>query len=178
MPYTGRHRAARSVPRRPRRKFIWSTLSSVATTTTAGSTTVINVLGDLESAVGANLVGCTITRVRGHITFQALSAAPLLEATWGLVVVPASMVTTTELNPQVHPYLNWHILDQSAQPAAVSSGDLNHDWPVGLLHREIDLRSKRKLENVEDQYTLAVNAATGTGPANWSIYLRTLVQLP
>lgn len=140
---------------RPSRKFIWARLFISDAVTDLASPTFFDALDLVQTAIGADLIGSTIVRIRGNLL------ATNADATTGSTLVTAMRVMTTS---------TFAGLTQANGPAT----DENADWMMyeafnltasgnetyGSQRKEIDVRSSRKLEEVGQSLLFAMQGTT------------------
>jgi hypothetical protein len=164
---TRHRRASFSGVRTERRKLVWTT-SVVANNTIAnGVVTATDLLAGLEVA-GASVLGITVMRI--HAQFSTAFAAVGDRITAG-IVVGSSADTGNQLDPAVLPDLDW-MLNRAVFPNS-SGATVNAVEPW-----EIDLRSKRKMQELNQRLFFAWKPATSGGTTSLSAQFRTLIALP
>jgi len=141
-----------------RRKLVWSFVNGSFTGSAANQ--AFDLLGGLEVA-GASKLGCTV--VRTHLQFVTLlsAAGTFLDFFQiGLRVATVNDVATNDLAPFSRPDEDW----AWNQTFWVEDGD-TQQWmdpsnPVGAV---IDCRAKRKVEELQETWALAVEPALTVG---------------
>jgi len=162
-----RSRLVRGGGGRSRRKLVWATADG--TIALAASPNSVNVdLTPNFRVAGASLLGVTIMRTRGSLTVDNTGRAVGNRVKWGFLVgrttdLPGTIALANDDS------LDWMLI-QSQNP--VSSGGA-----VGQERFEVDLRARRKMQELDQAYLLA---ASNTSGAAMSIryYVRTLLALP
>jgi len=137
----------------------------------------IDLLQTYKAAVGAEAVGTTIMRCHLTVVPRALAAADMF---WvGLHVYDlgditgAVTVSANIANPKDNPYVDWMYARRfiaDSQESNVISGRSGLD---------LDLRSKRKLHQVQEAFGLCIyQESVGTVAKTYDIFARTLLALP
>ena len=163
---TRRIRVSRAGGRRTqRRKLVWATVDSTGIAVTAGGTVLVNALAPFITG-GASVLGCTVMRT--HLYAFPDTAEPGAW-TFGMIVGRGSD-TGTELDPLTHPELDWMLLTQR-------NGTYSGATPDAITAFEFDLRSKRKMEEQGQRYTLVFHNG-GVASRNMRYFCRTLIALP
>jgi len=168
MPLRRRPASRSSFQRTQRRKTIWADLRTDHLTV-ASVPSLLLPLATLESAMGAQTVGSTVVRMHGHVTPRILGVGTL-DWTVGIGVFPTTS-DADDLDPMLNPFLDWMIINHE-QLDATATGRHYHS-PYRF---EFDLKSKRKLDEVDDQLFLVIKSL-GAG-LNFFISCRTLLLLP
>jgi len=148
--------------------MVWARASSTSTAIGATGYTE-DALGNLETALGANLIGCTVVRVRGVIdAFPSVTSANAAMIA-GLRVGSSS--DTAGEGPYTLPYEDWSMFE----PFLFQIGDTRD---MDKFHRVIDVKSMRKVEEVNQAFRLFFEPGT-PGPL-WLVswWLSILVKLP
>ena len=161
-------RAARPAGRSQRRKLVWATLDQ-SVTIPAGQISNVNLLAAL-SVAGSSLLGVTVGRT--HIRIQATTATAGDLVRIGLVIGRATDVGINIPGQQdpANPELDWMLLDRRA----VQGQETN---VAGKPCYSYDLRSKRKMQELNQAYVLALQDS-GAASSTWQLWARTLVMLP
>jgi hypothetical protein len=159
--------------RRPqRRKLVWATANLVNLTIAAGAKRNDDMLLNLQ-VVGASTLGATVMRTHMTLAFAEATADTGQGVYLGLIV--ANAPTATNIDPSVDFGDDWMLLrvvgPQSNNRNTVVIGT-NELWG-----QEIDLRAKRKLEELNERYFLCMKN-NGSGVVNFSMFCRTLLALP
>ena len=158
--------------RSSRRKVVWarSTVNDLTVPTTG---VVQNLLYSFETDYGANLIGATVTRVRG-----------LISASLNVSTGPSQMVFALRVNsdatvalgngPFDQPHLDW----MGWEPfifrfAGITGNEMNRDQ---ALSRVIDIKSQRKLEEINEQLSAWVEGNQQAWTISWNLSI--LLKLP
>ena len=157
-----------------RRRTAWADQRTAFTVGTG--TLVIEDLLAGWTAAGGSLEGVTIGRV--HLNWAPVSGVgtttsnPFVE--WGLYVDDKSETNVTIDNPSGSPYSDWlinrtdYVAFSTTQPA----------WINGPGSAQVDIRSKRKLDNIGDSLFVAINSTEPAGTCSHSIVMSTHLALP
>jgi len=171
-----RHRSIRAGSRVPRRRLTWANYNHTGLVVgLSGHGLNIDLLADFVSA-GGDINGVTIMRT--HLRFwpaTAVAAADVLY--YGLMVMGSNQIQPSFVlgasavnNPSDDPYLDWMISDvREARPTygVSSTNEIN-----------LDLRSKRKMEDLQETLGLSVVAKTVGASLSVDVFARTLLALP
>jgi hypothetical protein len=156
-----------------RRQLVWATDSLTATSIAAGAKlNQRDLLANLETP-GAGILGATVIRTHSAWTFSwsTTDTAPAL--TVGYIVDDAP--TVTNLDPSTAFSDEWMLL------VSLTPGNINRQMILNgtTLYggHEIDLRSKRKLHQLNVKYFLAATNV-GTAAVSVACFTRTLLALP
>lgn len=154
-------RSSSRVSRGTRRKFVWAHIRDTSTVPASGVPNRLNLLGDFETALGAQLIGATVVRIRGVMSVvgtavvggvpNIVRAAAIVEPNPGSAAVAADGPWGGQFNDWMlfEPFMDWG-------PAVVQT------MPVGS--RVIDVKSSRKIEEINE--TLFLYVAAPVAPAN------------
>jgi len=166
MPY--RH-VARNTARRPqRRKLIWVTSSVNSGAIAAGSNWSVDMVAGMRVA-GASLLGTTVMRIHAQLEVNS-GAATAGSFNWFGIKIADQVEITTTLALSSSVYDDWMIYDQVFSHFTGATVD-------ATVIRSIDLRSKRKMEEMSQTLGLFVSNTSGVAQTyNW--YSRTLLALP
>jgi len=146
-----------------RRRYIWGRYF-VDTVAAGGAIANTNLLGDLETELGSALVGCTIMRIRGTLTH--LPSAAITELALGIGVFPVSSGVTEPVGQEYADWMYWERFKWFATAATSSEAQ----------RIPIDVRSRRRLDEVEQ--TLILAETNGAAANTWNLSLSILVLLP
>jgi hypothetical protein len=172
-PYRGR---AVSVGRRrgSRRKLVWATNQLASTSVGAGAKlNMVDLLGNLETP-GASTLGATVMRTRMNVAATFLTTDTGPGVIFGLIVDDA--VTVTNLDPANAFGDDWMLL-RTFGPTAAYPGTATvqgTNWFCSLM---IDLRAKRKIEELAERYFLCMTNQ-GSAAVQFGAFTRTLIALP
>lgn len=154
-----------------RRKLVWATTSGSLSTVPTGAGTLIDLLSGYRAA-GGTTQGITI--IRTHAQFA--TAAPLSGLTsadgvgLGLIIGNGTESAST-LNNQDF-FLDWMLRRElfSASATSLPNNTAAAAW-------DIDLRAKRKVEELNQTYWMSVNAIATATPS-FSYFVKVLLALP
>lgn len=172
-----RSRVSSPSSRRPRRKLVWARqLNHTPAAIAAGAVVVIQPLTNFRAGLGADLIGSTIMRTR--LTFNVSNAvanhAIMVDMAMG--VFPENEATQTPLlSPSVdvhEDWMFWHMID--ANPGA-ATGEFAHPGPYA---QEFDIKSKRRLDELQQDLILFVRNAHPTDAVNYAYATSVLIALP
>ena len=160
-------RSTRSV-RSARRKLIWATTAQNVTIA-AGAHTTVDLLASIEVA-GASTLGITVMRTHCEI-YVSNWAGVNDEVVYGFIIardtdIGAALGPNANADTELD-WMLWSALFPNGSGAAV---DVATTYPI-------DLRSKRKMEEMGQRYALCmtnISAASKT----FTVICRTLVALP
>ena len=131
----------------------------------------IDLLANLKVA-GSSVLGATIMRTHCSLSFSEASADTGQGVIAGFIVSDAP--TTVNLDPSTQFGLDWMLL----RPLGPSG--TGNEIVIGTTlfwGHTIDLRSKRKIEELGEQYLLCL-FNNGSGTVSVSRFTRTLIALP
>lgn len=160
--------ARRNVSRGTTRKFIWARSNEAVQVT--GDAVANDLLLDFETAYGAQLIGCTIVRIRGYMYAAATEGVSNTADQFRF----AARVSSGQVNVGV--------LDQTLSPWA----DENADWmlwepfatvnsPVvasadgELVARRVDIKAARKLGELGERLVLFLGGNPGAPLITWNV---------
>lgn len=156
-----------------RRKMVWARHLNTGTTITVGATgTQLNLLSSFETEYGANLIGATAIRIRG-----VMFGTPTVAGSGSLIAgvrVSNDADATAGNGPQSSPYADWMLYESFIFD---DGGLLDLTGDSQVVSRVVDIRSMRKLEEINEQLTLWLEAA-GTGNWRFTSSLSILLKLP
>lgn len=165
---------------RPRRKLVWArdfttgTLIATNTVATAAAATPtrFNLLTAFETAYGANLIGCTVMAIKGHLGFLGQSTVAgdhffaragikVTDQPLALVAGNDSLYSTDSNTGGAHD--DW----MAFVPFVVPSTGAGQASPgiegVGSSIARVDFQSRRKIEELGQSLMLDVSAIAVTG---------------
>ena len=161
------HRGSRIVGRGQRRKLIWGTTQVQTFNVPANTGHVFDLLSVLEVA-GASTLGITIMRTHVRMQINLGASGDFLQI--GLLIGRDADVGLAVPTPFNEPELDW--MWDTVEFARASGAAIDSPFTV-----EYDVRSKRKMEELNQRYLLCVyNSAAAAH--NVSYFVRTLVALP
>lgn len=147
--YVARNRRTTS----PRRKFIWAR-TSVTGSMGANSIGRSNLLSNFESLYGAELIGCTIVRIRGIITTSSSAIDQLFVAAAMVEPDPVGTLDVAE-GPTQRPYASW-MLYEPFVTSGLANGAQNETGA-----RMIDVKANRKLDELDEQLSFYIQTPSG-----------------
>lgn len=157
-----------STGRRPQRKLVWARKRGAFAFTAGTTLNKVNLLEDFEAAYGANLIGATVTRIRGAAVgdFDGATNAVLAAR-----IGQESEVDTppTPLSGPINePFADWMLWEPFLSVAGETPGTPAHG-------RVIDVKSQRKMEEIDEELSLWGSSAT-VGTLIWDLSI--LLKLP
>lgn len=163
----------RSSSRPARRRLIWARYRSTSLAIVAGTAFNVDPLATFETAYGAQLLGCTVMRVRGSITAKMVAGVNA-QLTWAMKVADLPGVSTeapasSGVNDDWFMYENW--VSVTSTPTALE--------PSIQLQKEIDVRARRRLDELGQRLVLAGEVTSaGAGQFVTGVNLSILIALP
>jgi len=167
----------------PRRRLIWAEFDALANMTANNQWITLDLLQTFKAATGSDVAKATIMRTHGYVMPTAVATA---DRYWvGLAKYNSdditSAVTTNAFvpNPHDNPYIDWAFMSR----ISVDAFGWSHPSSVGVGFGggsgfDIDLRSRRKLENVQETWGLCLYQDTvGTVAKTYHVFFRTLLAL-
>ena len=143
--------------------------------------TTIDLLQTYKASVGASAVGATVMRTHLWVLPHGIAA---FDRWWiGLSVgdlndIQAGVPTNNALvpNPKDDPYIDWMFVRQNLNDNTLNSGAPGQSTWQGI---NVDLKSKRRMHQVQMAYTLTIYQDNVTTVAkNYDWFARTLIALP
>jgi hypothetical protein len=141
------------------RKFVWARAEAATAAVAPGGFQVTSALAVFETVLGASLIGATITRVRGVIcmipTITASTTA--LRGRMGMRVDPklgTSTVTDGVYGSEHGDWMAWW-------PLQCGAGAVNTIQTGQTSCREVDVRSMRRLDELDETLDLWFGAPAG-----------------
>ena len=160
-------RSSRVITRSARRKLVWATLNT-GVSVGAGAVKGFDLLGNLETA-GASVLGATVMRT--HYQLGLNWNTPVVNDFWCIgQLICRDVDITTGIDPNTNPGDDWML---SKQYYVFATGAA---FNIASYH-DIDLKSKRKVQELEQRCGLMVANHSATA-RNVNLYVRTLVALP
>lgn len=165
---------------RPRRKLVWArtlVAGSISSTTfpAPGDVAYVNLLGQFETQYGADMLGCTIMRLRGRVGFvvTGVNTASIAQLIFG------ARIATQESSSPPAPLTE---LPDSAGPATSPHADWMCYAPINSTFNGddsglIDVKSMRRLDEL-NQYFLGAFQMGNNSAATFNATLSTLLALP
>lgn len=176
MPYRRRRSSMRSRGRR--RKLVWAQRTASQAFTANAQWTNFDLLQEYKAATGASSVGVTIMRTHLWVLPHAPAAG---DSYWvGLHIgdlndATANTTNAFVANPHDDPYIDWMFAQKYEYDVNLRVPVPNTDFAGSL----IDLRAKRRMEEVQSAYLLTVYQDSVTTVAKtYDIFSRTLIALP
>lgn len=166
--------------RTPRRKLVWArTLfaGSIASQAAPQDTLFVNLLGQFETQYGADMLGCTIMRIRGNLTWSATGQTTVPSIAQLIVGV---RIATQESSLPPAPLTE---LPDTAGPALSPHSDWMLFHPVtsyvnGDGSNVIDAKSMRKLDELGQYLLMAIQPGNVSMAATVNGTFSTLLALP
>jgi len=160
-----RSRTRRS--RGPRRKLTWARSQFSVTGAALPGIVRIDLLAQLETAVAAQLLGCTVMRIRGVLALdQSLNGVLVAAARVGA----ANETIIAGLAPYGAPYLDWMMWEPFVSTAIAAGGD--------AAARVVDVKSRRRLDRLNESLYLFIDTTNPAGTLDYSLDLSVLIALP
>lgn len=128
--------------RRPTRKFVWARQEGIITNVAVDGVTRTALLSDFETLYGAQLIGCTIVRIRGLIGVRPVTAASSFNSVRAAVQVepnPSGAPVVAD-GPYGGEHNDWMLFEPFHTASGVGNSEVDG--------RVIDVRSSRKLEEL------------------------------
>ena len=159
---------------RSQRKVVWARHSLTGATIASGVPVKVNLLDQFETAYGANLLGATITRIRGVI----VAGNNISPTATGQLLLAARIGASSEVSADANdgvtqPYLDWMLwepLVYQALPADPQTSD------SVALSRIIDVKSQRRLEELNQELQMWIAASSTSFAYSWNLSI--LLKLP
>lgn len=164
MPRYSRTRS-RSVSRGTRRKFVWvrHLLLTSGTNFTVGS----DLLSQFETDYGAQLIGCTIVRIRGLIFANSDGAAGTTNhVRFGARVLSGALDLSGPV-PDQSPFVDENADWMLWEPMIHSIPPLDDGPDVGIM-RMIDVKSSRRLEELGERLVMFSASNPGATTVEWA----------
>jgi hypothetical protein len=160
----------RTHSRAPRRKTVWAR-TLISSSVAAGGIFTVDLLGAFNTAYGATLIGSTAVRIRGviNVSLTTVGAATGDQLRVGARVVDTAETAVVAEGPVNLPFTEWMMFESFAQ---IGLGQIGNE----TTGRRIDVRSMRKIENMQD--TLRLFAQPNTGTWSFCADLSVLLKLP
>lgn len=169
---------------RLRRKLIWARTRTITPTSIALNTPLgFNLLDEFETQLGAQLIGATIMRIRGHIGVHMRTSGHINHAhfAWGVFVQNSGDVANTP-DPLglIQSTIDWMGYGAySLWPQPIDSIAVTVDQHKNHVNLPVDIRARRKIDELGQNLRLI---RTWNGDANPTVItnhnLSVLVALP
>lgn len=149
-------------PLSPNRKFVWA--RHFLTTTHVGAAVGSDLLFQFEQDYGAQLIGATITRIRGYMFAASTSTGGTVNAfRFGARVLSGQLdlsSTVPDQDPWVDENADWMLWEPfpSVFVPGTGSGDQ-------LRARMVDVKSQRRLDELGEKLVMFYSGSPGA-PAN------------
>lgn len=172
--------ARRRVSRGTRRKLVWARRPEEQFSVATGEFNGLNLLGDFETAYGANLIGCTIVRMRIRWSAFVADTTGQPVAALGVRVADEATITATAptdpLGPLNDAHADWMAWDTTL--TTVLQGATTNPSLVGpLASRYLDVKAMRKVDELGDAAWLLVDHSSAEAVV-FNLSTSVLVALP
>lgn len=161
-----------------RRKTVWARTSGILTLV-AGTPQRFDLLGQFETAVGAQILGATVTRGRGWYTWQTSGTLGTAQRTnLGVIVAPeASTAAVLDPNATTGTDLDWMYFQAHTYAGIyLASGNVGTPSQAKEYEYEFDMRARRRMDELNQSLWLVANSITADGVLRFNI--STLLMLP
>jgi len=156
-----------------RRKLVWATVQTTAAALTVNSTGGVgDLLANLRVA-GSSVLGATVMRTHARLELSSATTDNAAGFVYGFAVDDATELGGTNLD-LTSLGADWMLYD-TVTPA--SSPSIMTVGTTFIWHRTIDLKAKRRLEELNESYRFSIKNEGGA-TADWSLFARILVALP
>jgi len=146
-----RRTTSRRFPASKRRKLVWGRLVNLSPLeVAAGAATATNLLTALETDLGAQVFGATVMRIRGELMIYADNA----DAGANLVIQAGYGITVSDAAGTPNIFTDEHQDWMGYQTTALVQSSTNSYREAAYHRLPIDIRSRRKLDEVGQQLTL------------------------
>jgi len=116
----------------------------------AGGSGAVNLLEDFETALGSQVIGATVGRVKMTVAWDTTTTSAALDSlVLGIIVAPSTMDPGVDLIPLTEPHLDWMYWSKRF-PFEEAKG------VSGSFMWELDVKAMRKLEELGETLWLAV----------------------
>jgi hypothetical protein len=134
----------------------------------------VNLLDQFETAYGANLLGATVTRIRG-VVVAGNNIAPVAT---GQLLLSARVGVSSEVSADnndgiTQPYADWMLWEPFVFQNLPASGQTADSW---ALSRTIDVKSQRRLDELNDELQMWIAASSTSFAYSWNLSI--LLKLP
>lgn len=162
-----------------RRKLIWARQPAVDGNIPVGGTTQVDLLANFETLYGAQLIGCTVMRIRGKVSVASAVSAPAtsapLPSVMGILVTNGTVIPGTVAGPIASPYEDWMMYDS----AYLSHGsELIAPGLPSLALVEFDVKSMRKIDELQQRLLWVIQNHPGAPLRNFNLTTSVLLALP
>lgn len=139
--------------RAPLRKFVWARATGFAS---APETSGVDLLDLFQAEYGAQLLGCTVVRIRGFVTpfvTGGTAGETAVSGRWGIIVESDNELSTQDplvQGPGARPHDDWMMWAPfSFEPVALGPvGDQPATWNAEASVWGVDIKSNRKIEEL------------------------------
>jgi hypothetical protein len=153
-----------------RRKFVWAR-SDPGGLAAVGTVLSANLLAGFETALGGQLIGATVARIRGVIICEP----PATAADHRLVVavkIGSGAATAVDAGPIVAPYEDW-LMYEPFMTGPTPTGYTAYG--MGTFNRTVDVKSMRKFEELGQELTIVADGDVGTWELSWHLSIGLLL---
>ena len=183
MPPRPRRFAARPV-RRSARRSIWAEFDAVINMTANSQWITLDLLQTYKAATGSTIAKATVLRT--HWTLAVIGGSAAGDRIWtGLRVydlddISGAVTTVPQIpNPKDNPYVNWAWMSRHSIDA---NGNIHPGGSPGMpntgLGIDVDLKSRRRLDNVQETWGFVLHQDTvATVAKTYHLFARTLIAL-
>lgn len=177
-----RRRSFHRTSRRPRRRVIWAEYDAVVNMTANNQWFTADLLQTFKAATGADVAKGTVIRTHGYVVPQAVATGDrywVALAKYNLDDITGATTTSAFVpNPHDNPYIDWAFMTRISIDAFGWSHPSGVNFPGGGSGFDLDLKSRRKLENVQETWGLCLYQDTvGTVAKTYHVFMRTLLAL-
>jgi hypothetical protein len=166
------HRSSVVRAARPqRRKLVWATDQLTTQTLASGARLNRDLLANLETA-GSSVLGATVMRTHTVMSVTWNTADASQGVVYGYIVDTAP--TVTNLDPSTSFGDDWMLLSNLTPGTSMNTVIEGTNVNAGRI---IDLRAKRKIEELAEKYFIAVTNI-GSSTISVALFTRTLIALP
>lgn len=163
-------RRSASRPRSDRRKFIWARVFD--STSITGDAVGTDLLSEFETAYGAQLIGCTITRIRGYFfAWGSNTTAEAQDAFRMGIRVTSGFLELNPLDQDNSPWnddwADWMAWEPYVTVPALAGAELL--GPDTLVARQIDVRSKRRLDELNQRLVMLYGGNPAAPTITWGV---------
>jgi hypothetical protein len=158
-----------------RRKLIWArTLSPFAGTAIAANTAgTFGLLTAFQTALGADVLGCTVMRIRGHVSvLNQVGSHHDVDLTWGIAVAPTG-TPAVQLDPELVPHYDWMQWENLQMTA---ENGLATDF--AYIKSTVDVRSRRRMQELSQDLIFAYKNMHTVDAHTLHVGLSVLLALP
>lgn len=172
--------ARRRVSRGTRRKLVWARHAEEQFTVPTATFNALNLLGTFETAYGANLIGCTVVRIRLRWSAFIADTTGQPVAGLGVRVADEADITTSApadpLGPLSDLHADWMAWDTTLM-TVLQGGTTNPSLAGPLASRYLDVKAMRKFDEL-GQGVYAVFEHTAAVNVVYNVSTSVLVALP